>query len=122
MEKDSHLYCAQCGAANPLHAKFCPVCGQSVNAQSQPSARFQERSSDTYPSVPRVDHLLKNRYQTVAQIGSGGYGRVYKAIDTEFANRPVAIKEMLQRGLNEQEILIFRVSMTILPRRDVTIW
>ncbi len=104
MEKDSHLYCANCGAANPLHAKFCPVCGQSVNAQSQSHVGFQERSSDTYPSVPRVDRLLKKRYQIVAQIGSGGYGRVYKAIDTEFANRPVAIKEMLQRGLNEQEI------------------
>ena len=104
MEKDSHLYCAQCGAANPLHAKFCPVCGQSVNAQSQSSVRFQEGSSDTYPSVPSGDRLLKKRYQIVAQIGSGGYGKVYKAIDTEFANRSVAIKEMLQRGLSEQEI------------------
>jgi serine/threonine protein kinase len=51
-----------------------------------------------------MTRLLKNRYRLVSQIGSGGYGKVYKAIDTEFANRLVAIKEMIQHGLSEQEV------------------
>ena len=113
MEKDSHLYCTSCGAAYPPRARFCSVCGHSLQSvepiQSlpieQPAASFVERNSSTYESVPQVSRLLKNRYRIIAQIGSGGYGKVYKAVDTGFANRQVAIKEMLQQGLNEQEIV-----------------
>ena len=32
MGSPSHLFCIQCGAANPLHARFCPVCGHALSA------------------------------------------------------------------------------------------
>src|SRR5260370_8086354 len=44
--------------------------------------------------------LLASRYQLEIRIGQGGMGAVYKAADTRFNNRPIAIKEMSKAGLS----------------------
>jgi serine/threonine protein kinase len=57
------------------------------------------------PAVqPFGKQLLKQRYRILARAGSGGYGQVYEAIDTEFMQRRVAIKEMIQRGLSARDL------------------
>jgi serine/threonine protein kinase len=42
----------------------------------------------------KVNSILQNRYQIVHQLGQGGMGAVYKAVDTRL-NKIVAIKEIL---------------------------
>ncbi|GAC1652446.1 MAG: hypothetical protein NVS4B12_23890 [Ktedonobacteraceae bacterium] len=54
--------------------------------------------------------MLKQRYVILIQVGKGGFGAVYKAADTQFGNRLVAIKEMSQSNMNQQELLEATVS------------
>ncbi len=49
--------------------------------------------------------LLQKRYMIVGQAGKGGMGAVYEAVDTRSGQKRVAIKEMSQGHLNNQELL-----------------
>lgn len=122
MGSTSHLFCMQCGSANPLHARFCPMCGHVLGVDdtgkrdsvSSIAAVLPVVSTSAKISVPLTSSetqmsslqnvVLKQRYRLQKKIGSGGYGDVYKAVDSQFGDRLVAIKEMSQNGLNPQEI------------------
>jgi serine/threonine protein kinase len=83
----SNRFCADCGTANVAQASFCVACGSSLHTAS----------------VLPTDHMLKERYRIIAHIGSGGHGEVYKALDIQFAERPVAIKALCQSMLSPLE-------------------
>ena len=87
------VYCATCGAANPPDATACFACG---NAPSLAAAQTGASSA--------LVGLLKQRYRRLSQIGSGGFGAVYKAEDIQLGHRAVAVKEMSQRGLTPEEL------------------
>src|SRR5579859_6179164 len=48
--------------------------------------------------------MLYQRYLIVGQAGRGGMSAVYQAVDTKFGNRHVAIKEMSQGHLEDNEL------------------
>ncbi|HKF38189.1 MAG TPA: tetratricopeptide repeat protein [Ktedonobacteraceae bacterium] len=85
--QEQEQYCENCGAANPVTARFCQFCATLLPFKY------------TTGSLPDQT-LLAGRYQLLSRIGQGGMGAVYKAADTRFNNRPVAIKEMSSTGLS----------------------
>jgi serine/threonine protein kinase/Tol biopolymer transport system component len=89
------VFCDSCGAANRPQATFCSSCGRRLQAFS---------ISRTLTGLLVRHHMLNRRYRVVAQVGKGGFGAVYKAEDTYFGNRCVAVKEMSQNNLNPQEL------------------
>jgi WD40 repeat protein len=88
----SPIYCTNCGAPNQAQAKFCFSCGQSLQGVLPAS------STNSATGLLVANHLLKQRYRIHSQAGKGGFAAVYKAEDTLFGNRFIAVKEMSQSG------------------------
>ena len=93
----SSFPCKACGSDNPTAAAFCMICGAPTEAH--PS------SARTSTGLLQEDQLLKQRYRILTQVGRGGFAAVYKAEDLLFEHRLVAIKEMSQSGMSQQELL-----------------
>jgi tetratricopeptide (TPR) repeat protein/tRNA A-37 threonylcarbamoyl transferase component Bud32 len=84
-------FCENCGAVNTSVARFCQHCSVALPFQ---------QINETLP----VHKLINGRYQLEVRVGQGGMGAVYKAFDTRFNNRPIAVKEMSRTGLSALQI------------------
>jgi predicted Ser/Thr protein kinase len=73
-----------CGVANPPGERNCQRCGN--------------------PLPVAAGTLLHDRYRLEKLLAMGGFGAVYRAVDTRNANREVAIKDMI--GGDPQEFSI----------------
>src|SRR5215469_10022330 len=82
-------YCLACGAANPAESLECFACQLPLDA----------------PEEQEQDVLLHERYRLLTQVGAGGFGGVYRALDTAENGRIVAVKEINLRGLTAQEVI-----------------
>ncbi|MFL5699946.1 MAG: serine/threonine protein kinase, partial [Ktedonobacteraceae bacterium] len=65
----------------------------------------EKSTNESFTELPSLSRLLNQRYHILNQVGKGGFGTVYKAEDTKFNNRPVALKELSQSGLSQQKIV-----------------
>lgn len=105
MAQSAPLFCDACGAANRPQATFCSHCGTSLRSPSGGSVNTTVSISSTLTGHLTQQHMLKQRYIILRQVGRGGFGAVYKAADTQFGNRTVAVKEMSQNSLAAQDVI-----------------
>lgn len=84
------ITCHRCHSENTDTARFCSNCATSLTAAKSVSPSFTE----TLESPVRVvapGTVLSGRYEILGQIGAGGMGEVYRAVDKGL-DRHVAIK------------------------------
>ena len=86
----STWFCTLCGAANDVGQSVCFSCNRA-------------RPDSTPPED--AANLLQGRYRLLSQVGVGGFGEVYKALDTQHGERVVAIKQINLRGLAPQKTI-----------------
>ena len=107
------MYCEACGAANEPTAEQCFACQQpfidehieGVESTQAPAANDGDNRDAALDSRLAAGSLLQDRYKIVQEVGTGGFGSVYRASDTLFGNRMVAIKEIRLQGLKPNEVI-----------------
>jgi len=82
------MICPECQAANPDTQRFCGECGTQLISPKEISPT---RTLQIPIKELEIGSLFAERYQITAELGKGGMGRVYRALDKEI-NEEVAIK------------------------------
>lgn len=95
----SEIFCNYCGAANSPQANLCAYCQQPLSSHP-PVIPIAKHATGQLPS----QHLLKQRYLIIQQVGIGGMGAVYRVADKLFGGAPRAVKELSQNHLQPHEI------------------
>ena len=95
------MYCQNCGTINSVNTVQCTSCHYLLKIPEPP----EMPSTVANLIFAEVNTLLQDRYRLLSRIGQGGFGSVFKAQDSLFQNKIVAIKEISLTGLQQQEVL-----------------
>jgi serine/threonine protein kinase len=82
--------CPECQTENPEPQQFCGGCG----TQLPPSKDIHPEVTETFKTFAReltTGSTFAGRYQVIEELGKGGMGKVYRAMDKKL-NEEVAIR------------------------------
>ena len=80
--------CPKCHTENPADSKFCKECAAPLSGAANigPTQTIETPHEELITGA-----TFAGRYQIVEELGKGGMGRVYKALDKE-TNERIALK------------------------------
>jgi serine/threonine protein kinase len=111
--------CPKCSAPNRDTAKYCAECGEPL-LSNLTSSRPNTGNRHSAPTTS-VGETLIERYQIESELGRGGFGAVYRALDLRL-HKTCAVKENLdvsqeaQRQFAREATVLANLSHPHLPR------
>jgi serine/threonine protein kinase/tetratricopeptide (TPR) repeat protein len=105
-------HCSKCKAENPDDSKFCKECGTQLIASEGKEVSLTKTLLTPIEDLTQGT-LFAGRYEIIEELGKGGMGKVYKALDKDI-HEEVAIKLVKPEiAANEKIIERFRNELKI---------
>jgi len=113
------MICRKCGFKNTDESSFCSKCGAALLKKTDSASWGSSKIPDIDSEFNfNTDDLFADRYQIVEEVGRGGMGRVYKAVDRELGII-VALKMIRPEFLADPK-MIERFKNEILLAREIS--
>ena len=95
------MKCPSCQTENPSDSKYCRECATPLTSVGMPAFT---RTLETPGEELTRGTLFAGRYEIIEELGTGGMGRVYRAIDKKL-NEEVAIKFLRKEIASDRKII-----------------
>jgi len=84
------MKCPQCNSDIGDESKFCKECGTNITSREEAQPSFT-KTLETPIEELSTGSTFAGRYQIIEELGKGGMGKVYKAVDTRIKEK-IALK------------------------------
>jgi len=97
------MKCPKCNLDNPDDSKFCKECGTNITDADEVRPSIT-KTIETPREELTTGSTFAGRYQIIEELGKGGMGKVYKAVDTRI-NEKIALKLIKPEISSDQKTL-----------------
>ncbi|MBU1337774.1 MAG: protein kinase [Acidobacteria bacterium] len=111
------MKCPSCLAENPDDSQYCAKCSFRLSKTDDSSSSATQTLKSAILKL-ETGSAFADRYQIIEELGRGGMGRVYKALDMEL-NEKIALK-LLKPQIAADEDMIERFRNELTTARNVT--